>query len=177
MAVTLSEKEGAVDKYPTVPRLSVQTQALDMSSIWQRIESYVAHRWCEREVVYVVEGPGTWEPRLTPFAMTLAECWGTSNTYETVSLKPSPFGGFILESDGPYRFTGTAGANAAPPAPVIEAFHRLAEYNGGSAPAVAGASMVNDGRVSYERNPAYSARAIQLSGAADLLRPYRRLGA
>lgn len=78
---------------------------------------------------------------------------------------------------GPYRFTATVGGGDVPAA-VSEAFRRLAEYLADD-PERSGASSysVNMGGAieeSFNRNPAWIARALDLSGAADLLRPYKR---
>jgi hypothetical protein len=64
------------------------------------------------------------------------------------------------------------------PAPVLAAFARLAEYSADTDER-AGATdySVNLGgaiQESYRRYPSWLARAMQYSGAADLLRPYRR---
>ena len=44
--------------------LSTAAAALDADMIWQRIEAYIAHRWTERDVTWIVEGPGEWHPPL-----------------------------------------------------------------------------------------------------------------
>ena len=65
-----------------------------------------------------------------------------------------------------------------PPAAVSEAFRRLAEYMADDTDRAGVSSYsVNMGgaiQESYQRSAAHAARALQNSGAADLLRPYRR---
>ncbi|TQE95020.1 MAG: hypothetical protein FKY71_17400 [Spiribacter salinus] len=64
------------------------------------------------------------------------------------------------------------------PAAVSEAFRRLAEYltDATDRAGVSSYSVNMGGAIeeSYQRNPAWVARAMELSGAADLLRPYKR---
>ena len=150
--------------------------------VWSRIESWVAWRWSSRAVVYVVEGPGNWSPRLYPFTVSTVERWeeDAANTWGTVSLNASALGGHELPGVGPYRFTGTAGDGFSPaeaPEPVQEAYRRLAEYMA-AAETHPGASRVAHDvgpiNVQVARRPDWKARAIHNSGAADLLRPYRR---
>ena len=62
--------------YPAVTGLSVAAAALDPAMIWQRIEDYIAYRWTARAVVWTVEGPGEWEPPLTPSTVSAVEVWG-----------------------------------------------------------------------------------------------------
>jgi DNA-binding transcriptional ArsR family regulator len=122
------------------------------------------------------KGPGAWRPRLRPFEIDLVERWDNSG-WNTVELAPEPLGGVELGC-GTYRITATVGSFGTPPADVVEAARRLAAYQVGIAGigADVGPKDLNIGelRVSSERWPA---RAMQLSGAADLLRPYRDLGA
>jgi hypothetical protein len=67
------------------------------------------------------------------------------------------------------------------PAAVNEAYRRLAEYLASTDDAPAGASDYSAGlgsgaiTESFSRAPTWVARALINSGAADLLRPYRRL--
>ena len=89
----------------------------------------------------------------------------------------------MLDCEGPYRLTGTAGDGSSPPAAAIEAARRLREYltdtgawREATGMSNAAATKLSDGDFSIERPATWIARAMQLSGAADLLRPYRRLG-
>lgn len=176
MAVTLKQIEGEPVNRPVV---AVAT-SLDMSLLWARIESYIAHRWGQRSVYWVVEGPGEWIPPLSPATISTVEVWSSADVWEVANLSPSPLGGCWLPCTGPYRFTGTAGEDGVPvPAAVAEAFQRLADYMAGEPSRHAGSSSetVRIGEalsVEYRRDPAWLAMALQNSGAADLLRNYRR---
>ena len=172
----LAEAEAIPAAYPDEPEgLSTAAAALDPDFIWARIEAHVAHRWTARDVTWIIDGTGDWKPPLTPATITQAERW-TGTAWETVTLPDGPLG-YCLELDGPYRIEATIGAGD-PPAPVLEAFRRVAEYLADETDR-AGASeySVNMGGAieeNYRRNAAWVALALQNSGAADLLRPYRR---
>ncbi len=91
-------------------------------------------------------------------------------------MSPSPLGGYCLPGTGPYRFTGTAGEDDADvPAIVQEAYRRLAEY---FAEPIAGIGVhseaVPDIATIEYGSPTWRAQALQQSGAADLLRTFRR---
>lgn len=176
MAETIRQDEEMPASYPDAPTLSTAAAALDADLIWQRLEAYQAHRWTERAVTWIVEGCGEWRPPLTPATVTTVEVW-QSEAWEAVTLSPTPTGGYVLPG-GTYRFIGTAGAGVTDvPATVTEAFRRLAEYMAGKA-GKPGAKSESIGagtiRLSHTRSPSWMAEAIQNSGAADLLRPYRR---
>jgi len=103
------------------------------------------------------------------------EKWNGS-TWETVTLAPSPLG-YCLE-DGTFRITGAAGDDDADvPALISEAVRRLAEYFAAK-PGKAGvrSESVTAGTVSLSttRSPTATAEALANSGAADLLRSFRR---
>ncbi|MDJ0979258.1 MAG: hypothetical protein QNI87_12095 [Erythrobacter sp.] len=176
MAETIDETEAVPLDYPDTPSgLSTAAAALDANAIWQRIEAYTAHRYTDREVTWLVEGKGHWGFPLTPATLSSAERW-TGEAWEAVTLSAGPYG-YCLPDEGPYRIIADVGAGTVPAA-VSEAFRRLAEYLADDTDR-AGVSdyMVNMGgaiQESYKRNPAWTARAMQYSGAADLLRPYRR---
>lgn len=172
--MTIDEAEGVPAAYPpTDPVTDEDGETVDADMVWQRLEGWIAHRWRSRSVVYVIEGPGQWRARLTPFTATTVEMW-QGDAWAASTPRPSPLGGYIFDGAGPYRVTGTAGDASTPPAIVLTAHRRLAEYvaqTGG-----VGFQSESDGDYSYSRNPAWLARAMHYSGAADLLRPYRRLG-
>lgn len=181
MAVVLSEVEGTPAAWPDVTpypiaaewsALDPQNPTLDPATVWRVVERWVTTRWRSRSLVYVVEGPGSWSSRLTPFTLTGAERWdGAGWVNET--LTPAPLG-YALD-DFTYRVTGTVGGSGDVPEDVQEAWRRLHSYLLGSA------SEHLDQTASYregetERPRAHAAQALRLSGAADLLRNYRRLG-
>jgi hypothetical protein len=176
MSTTTKQTEGAPAAYPATPSgLSAAAEALDPAMIWQRLESYVAHRWTARDVVWTVEGPSDWQPPLTPATIATVEIW-QADAWESVTLSPSALGGYVLPGCGPYRFTGTVGDGTVPAA-VNEAFRRLAEYMAAKKGKPGATSeRVTAGSVTVEQSRAASwmAKALQNSGAADLLRTYRR---
>ena len=184
MVDVLQQNEALPANYPEVPTsLSANAAALDTDALWARIEEYTAHRFTDREVIWVFEGQEgeLWKPNLTPLTSQTAEKW-ESEAWVSVNLQSSPIG-FCLPSDGVFRITGQVGAGPVP-ASVSEAFRRLAEYS---------VEISSDGMVSghaahathdvdiggvketFSRSQAWAARALQLSGAADLLRSYRRV--
>lgn len=176
MATTLQQTETLPAEYPDTPSgLSPAAAALDPEMIWQRIESYIAHRWTERDLVWTVEGPGDWQPPLTPATIATTEVW-QGDAWQTVTLSPSALGGYALPACGPYRFVGTVGDGDVP-AVVNEAFKRLAEYMAAKRGKPGTTSeRVTTGSVTVEqsRSASWVAQAMQNSGAADLLRRYRR---
>jgi hypothetical protein len=181
-ATTLQQTESLPDAYPDAPAgLSTAATALSADMIWQRIEAYVARRWTERDLVWIVEGPGEWHPPLAPASVRGVEVWSSADEWETATLSPSPLGGYYLPCTGPYRFTATVGGGSPAPAVpegVTEAFRRLAEYMAAK-PGKAGASRESVAAgsitISSSRDPAWMASAMQNSGAGDLLRSLRRV--
>lgn len=161
MATTIKQTEGATDQ----------------DAIWQRIEAYIAHRFASRSVEWIVEGPGEWCAPLAPTTIATVEIWNGA-AWEIISAPDSPLGGYWLSGDGPYRFTATVGGGDVPIA-VGEAYNRLAAYMDGMAENTPGArsysiDIPDVESKSIERDASWIARAMQYSGAADLLRPYRR---
>lgn len=179
MAVTIRQTESPPATWPaSPPGLSTEAAALDAAFIWQRIEAYIAFRTTARDVSWVVEGCGEWVPPLAPATITNVEVW-QADAWVAVTLRPSPLGGYVLPGRGPYRFTGTAGDDDADvPADLLEAFRRLAEYAATTDDKPGARSFsetvpdVYTGAI--ERSPAWMAQALVNSGAADLLRKYRR---
>lgn len=185
MACTLKQVEALPATYPAAPAgMSVAAAALDPAMIWQRIESYICHRWTARAVVWTVEGPGEWEPPLSPATITTVESW-SGTAWVAVTLMASPLGSVVLPAEAPYRITATVGGGTVPAA-VSGAYRRLAEYSAeigdnGMVPghvshtshSVAIGSAINE---SFARPSTWAAKAIINSGAGDLLRPYRRAG-
>lgn len=175
--------------YPAAPAdLSPQAAALDPALIWQRIEAFIRYRWAERSVVWIVTGSaytsgrGTpWQPPLTPATVTTMEVWDRgAEEWQAAAQVPKAPVGYLLARNCTYRVTATVGSTDTPPAAVLEAYRRLAEYMAAelSAPVGAKSYSVSIGqiseRISLDRD--HVAASIHKSGAADLLRPYRRLG-
>jgi len=175
MAETLYQTETIPDAYPEYTGLSVAAAALDAGFLWQRIEAYTARRWTTRNVTWLVRGPGDWVPPLSPAAIVQGYIWNGADWAET-TLAPAPLG-FDLQ-DGRFKIDCIVGADNTAPAAVLEAFRRLAEYVAAETAGVPGASSysIDMGQLSESitRHPAFMARALDNSGAADLLRPYRR---
>ncbi len=181
MAVTLKQTESPPEAYPTAPEGLSEAATAILDAVWQRIEAYVAFRTTERDVAWIVEGCGEWVPPLTPATIATVEIW-EADAWTAVTLPPSPLGGYVLSGVGPYRFTGTAGDDEADvPADLAEAFRRLAEYMAAAVDLEhAGARTVTEAvpdvySSTVERSPAWMAQALINSGAADLLRTYRRV--
>lgn len=165
MATTIKQQEAIPASYPN---------GLD-DQVWQRIEEWIAHRFSEREVIWTVEGPGEWCPPLTPATITQSEIWN-GTAWETITAPDSPLGGYWLAGDGPYRFTATVGGGDVP-ASVSEAAQRLSAYMAqtpGKAGAVSESVSAGSVSISHRRSPSWLAHAMHNSGAADLLRSYRR---
>ncbi len=178
MATTVKQEEAQPATWPALPvGLSAAATALDPFPLWARIESHIAFRYTPRTVVWTVEGLDDWTPPLAPATVTLAERW-TGSAWVAVTLAAGPYG-FTFDDPGPHRITATVGGGTVP-ATMNEAYRRLAEYcaaSDASRPGVSDYSVNLDGALtqSWQRNPAHLARALVNSGAADLLRPYRRL--
>ncbi|MGJ8586980.1 MAG: hypothetical protein ACSHXW_02405 [Yoonia sp.] len=181
MAETVKQAENvhAGNGYPQAPSgLSEKAQTLDKDVLWARIEAYISHRFTVRPVVWLVEASAgdQWTPPLGPVVSWTAERWW--DEWTEVDLMQGPLG-LHLPSNGTFRITAQVGIDDIP-APVAEAFRRLAEYLAGGRSTVdePGASdfsfKMDQLEWSVQRNPAHIARAMQNSGAADLLRPYRR---
>lgn len=172
MAMTLKQDEAIPASYPSA----------DPDAIWQRVESHVAYRWTSRGVVWTVEGMGEWSPPLAPATVDQVEVWD-NGAWVAFTADPSPWGGFWFPHDGPWRVTATVGAGVDCPASVLEAVTRLASYSEeiGKADEAKGQLVSNSMNLGgelqlshrYEKN--WTGKALQLSGAADLLRKYRRV--
>jgi hypothetical protein len=178
MAITIKQVEAIPEIYPDAPLgMNAAATALDPALIWQRIEGYTAWRWSQRAVEWIVEGGGQWEPPLSPATITKAEIW-RGGAWEELTLPAAPLGGFLLTGHGPYRFTGTVGEDDAEvPVSVKEAYRRLAEYSSQSKGKVgARVERIGAGSISlsHHRHEAWMARAMENSGAGDLLRKWRR---
>ena len=180
MAATLRQVEGIPAAWPATPTgLTTEAGALDVGMIWQRLEAWIAYRWSSRSVVWTVEGAGEWVAPLAPATITTVEVW-QADAWAAVTLTPGPLGGYVLDG-ATYRFTGTVGSGTVP-AGGNEAFLRLAEYMAGGrdySDMAAGVSSAEIDlgllRSKVDRSPTWLARAMLNSGAADLLRPYRRV--
>lgn len=173
---TLEQIEALPDNYPQLtPKVP--------DAVWARLESYIAWRFTDRTVVWIVEGCGQWKAPLTPATFTMIESWDdTTKTWTDITASPpdaSPLGGYCLPAIGPYRFTATVGDDVDLPAVVAKAAQLLAAYMA-SDPGTPGATRRRDevfglSMTDVWLQPTWMARAMQNSGAGDLLRPYRRV--
>lgn len=176
---TLKIDEGRPESRPT-PALGLGSTAVAIDfeeAMWRRVEAWISWRWGERPCTFIVEGGcGSWRAPLYPFAAEVVEAWN-GDGWEAVTLPADPLGGFKLGPAEAYRIAGSLGAGEALPEDVAEAFRRLAAYSL-ETEHHPGASSYTDEigsiRQIEERAPTWLARALQHSGAADLLRPYRR---
>ncbi|MTD99933.1 hypothetical protein GIY56_06520 [Paracoccus sp. YIM 132242] len=136
--------------------------------VWQRIEAYCSHRWTPRTVTWVVSGSGLFRPPLTPAVITKVEEWDGGVWTERLVADE-------VRDVSLTRITATVGTYDDPPADVIQAATLLTEYTAESATRKGHRSLTTgDITVSFNRDRRAMAQALQLSGAADLLRPYRR---
>jgi hypothetical protein len=167
MVEVLSEVEGEPASYPALPG----SFSVDLATVWRRLEGWIAHRWNERTVTWVVQGPGVWRPRLQPATVDTSEVWKDGG-WVTTTLDPAPLG-YELDART-YRIAATVGSTGDPPDIVLIAGQRLAEFldQAGGDPSQ-GHTSVSDGDFSYSRPAGWAARAMHYSGAADLLRGFR----
>ena len=174
MATTLKEDEASPESYPAAPAgLSAKAAELDSAFVWHRLESFIRLRFTERAVAWVVEGPGDWSPPLSPATVSATEVWN-GGAWEAATLSPSPLGGYELAGGGPYRFTASVGGGPVT-ATASEAYKRLAEYFAATMAAPGIRQNSTDGLETIEYDASATARAMERSGAGDLLRPYRRV--
>ncbi|ROO25559.1 hypothetical protein SAOR_12050 [Salinisphaera orenii MK-B5] len=173
----LKQNEGQPEQYVTDADYAGDDGAPGtVAALWQRIEGYIAHRWHERPVTWVLCGSGDWTPPLTPARVETVEVW-RDGAYRTIETPAGPLG-YAFEA-GTYRVKATVGDDVDPPAAVLAAFDRLLHYvqdECALSASVTRASLALGNGLSdeFERSPTWMARALQYSGAADLLRPYRR---
>lgn len=199
MAETIRTIEAFPEAWPELPanELILAYSADTAAWAWQRIEAYCAHRWTPREVIWLVQGDGEWFPPIAPAVITQVESWEGGGWRLTIP-EASPFGRLCLWGDA-HRVTATVGADNPPPPVVLKAATRLINYLSqqidrddpdlwatsmrwvvtppDTISASDGAASVTRGaqtQESYTRPADYIAKALQYSGAADLLRPYRR---
>lgn len=174
MARTLQEYEGTPAEWPELilnyGEFGEESweRIINPVSIWARIESWTTRRFPLRTVTYIVEGPGEWTARLHPFTAETCEAW-VGGAWESCEIAASPLG-LDLPGSGPYRITGTAGDGVEPPPDYREAAQRYYEFARGVAHSFKTETAETEG-VAHN----WAARGLILSGAADLLRPYRRI--
>lgn len=178
MVEILKQVEGMPTFYPPVTGLSPEALALNQDALWQRLEAYVAWRWSPRLVTWTVSGEAgqQWSAPLAPISDHAAKGWD-NGAWQTRDILEGPMG-LIIPHRGSWRISATVGDDVPLPEAVGEAFRRLAEFAAAQTGGMPGASSysINIGQLSesWSMAPAFMARALDNSGAADLLRPYRR---
>lgn len=185
MIEMLDEIEAAPSSYPSapsglgdVPEITTGTaMPLEPAMIWARIEAWVRYRWTARSVTWIVTGPGDFNPPLTPVtATTSSERWDGA-AWQTEALDASFMGGWILPGDGPYRIVADVGGGTVPEI-VLQAYRRYHDYVADtpgrrlhtSKSVAAGSATYN-----WDKPELRLERAMVKSGAADLLRAFRRV--
>lgn len=173
MTETVTQAEALPADWPDTPSgLSTEAAAIAPAVIWQRLESFIAWRFSERSVTWIVQGCGEWAPPLKPATVTTTERWNGS-TWETAVLAPGPLGYCV--DGGTYRVVASVGTDDDVPDTVQEAYRRLAEHTAAIGYQSAGLRTETIPEVwSGEFDQRARARAMADSGAADLLRSYRR---
>lgn len=164
------------EEYKPVTGLSDAAAALDAGAIWQRIENWIAYRWPVRTVSWVVTGRGLFVPPLAEWAVLTIHQATSDAMWEPVDLKHGAAGIWI--EGGMYRVNADVGSNDDLPAAVAEAYRRLAEYlaevdNSMPAGVTRFSEAIGPLTTTTTRAAHAKANALQLSGAADLLRPWR----
>lgn len=168
MIRAVSQKEALPESYPDVE--GVTGAALEAA--WQRIEHYIAHRFAPRQVVWRLDADaGEWLAPLGPI-VTISAQRGDGAPYEP---ETGPMGGYMLEC-GHTVLTATVGAEPVPVA-VTQAVQRLARYLAFADSIPAGVTRFSSGtfNAALRRDDMAPAKAMVNSGAADLLRAYRRV--
>lgn len=168
MTRIIAQVESLPESYPAVE--GVTGAALETA--WQRIEHYIAWRYSPRSVIWRLEAhKGEWLPPLAPIVSLLVQ-EGEDMPY---APETGPMGGWVLPY-GTVTVTATVGAGPVPAA-VTEAVSRYAKLIAFSKTIPVGATRFSSGsfNASMRREELNPAMAMVNSGAADLLRGYRRV--
>lgn len=170
----IAQFEGTPDAYPEIDGVTGDL----LETCWTRIEHYCGFRWAPRRVVWTLTSSGgEWIAPLGPVVISEAFQWQDGD-WQPVTLTRGPFG--LCLPCGNVQIEASVGSmsGARIPAAVKEAITRLAAYLTAETPVPAGARSysANVGQLSeaISTDPAAMAKALQNSGAADLLRPYRK---
>lgn len=143
----------------------VQTFPDGDAALWARIFAYVRTRWPVRRVTWTVTGGGFFAFPLRPATLVSA----TDADGNAVDVTACP--GLLVLPPGLLTIVADVGEPDVP-ADAQRAYQRLADYLDELEVRPGIQSETVDG-VTVTRNLNAVARALQLSGAADLLRPYR----
>ncbi|BBC73361.1 conserved hypothetical protein [Altererythrobacter sp. B11] len=171
----ITQFEGEPESYPPVEGVTGDV----LATCWQRIEHFISRRWGVRSVVWTLTScGGEWQPPLGPIlpASTDAFRWADGE-WQAIELERGPFG--LLLPPGHIQIDASVGTvSLTLPASVEKAVERLASYLEAESAVPAGArsyrATVGQLSESVSADPAQAAKALQNSGAGDLLRPYRR---
>lgn len=150
------------------PETRPQLSLADAEVIWSRFEVWCSYRWGVRDVTWTVEGAGEFVPPLRPATFTSAKLWTPGNWHDQTP-DDGPLG--LILRGGTWRLTYEVGDEGVAD-DVAEAARRYSEYLQQTA-GEAGITSLKDGDYAITRNANAVARALQYSGAADLLRAYR----
>lgn len=160
--------EGAPESYPAVEGVTGDA----LATAWQRVEHYIAHRFTPRTVTWYVLSDGCeWLPPLTPIVSLTVSAAG-EDPYEPDA---GQMGGYVLP-DGIVTVEATVGAGPVPET-VTEAVRRYAAYQTGASPLPTGITRLESGSLSIavRGDMVHPGQGMINSGAADLLRAYRRV--
>lgn len=173
MAVTVTQVESDPEFYPEIET----PEGVSPAAVWRRIEHYCTMRWSRRTVTWTVSGSGEWVSPLNDATVMTFETWQNGDWIEC-DPGASPLG-YFFNGSGPHRVFAMVGKTSAPE-DVTLAANRLAAYLGEASSetaipgATGGRNEVGDVAWSVERSANWLADAMRKSGAADLLRRYRK---
>lgn len=159
--------------YPIVPDLSPAAAALTPGPLWSRIENWIAYRWPARDVTWYVDGSGEFIYPLADVDVQSVDVWDSG--WVEADVVETPHGLWL--PGGRYRVKAMVGSDDTPPDAVLEAYRRLADLTAEATCMPVGANRFSESvgqlNVTMSRNAYHMARALHLSGASDLLRPWR----
>ena len=162
-----SETEISVT-YPAAPAGAPAGIANEV--VWDRLEAFCNFRWSETVMEFVVNPPCEieWQPPYVPFVI---------DTVAGEAASPDDFGAVTLSEKSKVRATI---GGVTPSETVNAAYLRLAEYMAAEDDAPGGVSRysidVGDIAESWSCKPDHMGKAIHNSGAADLLRKFKKAG-
>ncbi len=179
----IDETEAAVDAQNRPVGSTVG--GINEDAIWRLIERHITHRWPAREVIWIVAGPGVFRFPLADVSVDSIE----SSPHDAFPADWQPLTprverfGYWIDAGVRARIVATVGRPAGElPEEVAEAFFRLAGYLGDleANKPMAGVtryseSVTSDVRLSVTYAQDALGNALVRSGAADLLRPWRRI--
>lgn len=142
-----------------------------LATAWQRVEHYIAWRFSPREVIWRIQSAGgEWQAPLAPVESLMC----TTGDEAPYAPETGPMGGWMIPC-GAVTLTATVGAGPVPAA-VTEAVKRYAKFMASIAEVPAGITRIGSGELSlsYRQESISPSMAMINSGAADLLRAYRR---